>query len=139
MKGLGQTSEHFPTQHVEGYLGQEGFGLPVRPGVHVAVEGEQVAEGNLDRQTDVYDSTAVPESPSIAVVRTMRLPPVSTSLVNLALIHATQVEKVVVLSKPNIWRSVHVQMRWQVSHEHMAGLAVVLVSGPADLAKLLDD
>ena len=47
MKGLRQTLEHLPTQHVESLLGEEGFSLPVRPGVGVAVESEEVAEGIL--------------------------------------------------------------------------------------------
>ena len=50
MKGLGQTSNYSPAQHVEGIPGEEGLCLPVRPRMRVAVEAEQVVERDVGRQ-----------------------------------------------------------------------------------------
>ena len=108
MKGLGQASYDPAAQHVEGIPGKESFGLPVRPRLGVAVEAEQVVEGDVGRQTDVYDRAVAPETPHVLVVRAVGPPPVLTPVVNLAPIHAAQVEKIVVLTYPSIRRGVDI-------------------------------
>ena len=139
MKGLGQTSYDPAAQHVEGIPSEESFGLPVRPRLRVAIEAEQVVEGDISRQTDVYDRAVAPESPHVLVVRAVGLPPALTPVINLALVHAAQMEKIIVLTNPSIRRSVDIQVRHQVSHEHLAEFAGVLVPGFAELGQLLDD
>ena len=108
IKGLGQASDDPAAQHVEGIPGEDSFGLPVRPRMGVAVEAEEAVEGDVGRQTDVYDRAVAPETPHVPVVGAVGPPPVLTPVIDLAPIHAAQVEKIVVLTYPGSRRCVDI-------------------------------